>query len=346
MAIRGARTTGLFPLHRSVTRGVRWLVLAGLLLSPQVASAAPQGPLPRPIVLRTAVGVAPNGSPTPAPSPSATNAAAPDEDVSCFGPTVTDGTNLSALGRPEFEIFYQVQHNAPDFSRQRLSRFTVKYTFTQQLMLSVGSDGDVRSTSAATTVNDFADPELTLKYLYRPPRPGKDSQALQLAYKPPFGDPARGINTGQHDYVLTWLYSRDIGDVGFDFNLQASDLGATDGSRRLIWSQMGCATVPITETLSYAGEVYHYGGNGPIGSVLSTLHGLTWNVAPRYTLAAAVDIGLNANAPRIGYIFGGGFCFGRAGVRGCSPVSWRGALGGVQAFAPRSVLSEPLGWGR
>ena len=233
-----------------------------------------------------------------------------------FGPTVTNGATLTRVGVPEFELYYAAQHDCPAFYLQRQTQFLIKYAFSKQWMLMVGSNGLVRQNTQQGGAVDFADPQVTLKYLVQKPTADGSAQALQFVYKAPFGDPARDINTGEPDYHLYWIYSRPLGEVNLDFNLWLSSVGADDGSRRLLVSESAALTVPISDNLSYQGEVYHYGGNGPVESVVSTLHGLRWNVSRSVSLAVAVDVGLNANAPRISYIVGGAFHFGRGPKKG------------------------------
>lgn len=258
---------------------------------------------------------APSSSPAPSPSPAATtpktgNDAEALPHVNMYGPTLTNSATLTNVGLPEYELYYAAQNSCPAFVRQRQSVYLVKYTWSKHWMVLVGSNGFVRQDTLERSTSDFASPQLTLKYLFKPPTHGGDAQALELVYKPPFGDPAKGINTGQPDYQLYWIYSRPIGECSLDVNVWLGSLGVVDGARRLTLSQSAALTVPVTEALNYLGEVYHLGGNGPIPSVVSTLHGVTYEVSGSFEVGMAVDFGLNASAPRVNYVVGAAFFIG------------------------------------
>lgn len=251
-----------------------------------------------------------------------------------FGPTVTNSATLTTVGLPEYELYYVAQNNCPAFDRQRQSVYLIKYTFSKQWMVSVGSNGFVRQDGASGATSDFADPQIMLKYLYKPPTPADDSQSLALVYKAAFGDPARQINTGQPDYTLYWMYSRPIGECSLDANVWLSSLGVDGGPRRLTVSESACVSVPVTDKMTYQGEVYRLGGNGPIGSIVSTLHGVSFEVSRSLSLGVAVDFGLNANAPRCNFVLGGAFFIGGGGAKNTSaPRAWnpmrKASLGAV-----------------
>lgn len=290
----------------------------------------------------TALMAAPAPSPSPSPSaspaPTAPKATSDEDDlphVNMYGPTVTNSATLTTVGLPEYELYYVVQNTCPAFVRQRQSVYLVKYTFSNQWMIMVGSNGFVRQDTAKRSTSDFASPLITLKYLLKPPTPGGDAQAIELVYKPPLGDPAKDINTGKPDYQFYWIYSRPIGECSLDANVWLSNVGVVGGPRRLTISESAALTVPVTDTLNYQGEVYHLGGNGPIPSVVSTLHGVTYEVSRSLEVGMAVDFGLNANAPRFNYILGGAFFFGGGAKGKKASGSWnpmRQAALGAPAF--------------
>lgn len=227
--------------------------------------------------------------------------------VNPYGPTVASPATLSALGVPEFEIFYSDTVGSPGagYDRQRRLPLLAKYTFAPQWMFSVSSDGPVEKALGDDRNSGFGDPTFAIKYMYLPPQPGASSQALQFSWKTPTGDPAAGISSGYSDYSLLWCYSRELGDVHVDFNEFPTWLADSQGARYLQFNEALAFTIPITSSFNYQAEIYHYGSAGPnVASVVSTLHALSYYLSPTCCVSVAVDLGISPDAPVRSYLLG------------------------------------------
>lgn len=252
--------------------------------------------------------------------------------VNPYGPTVSDPATLTNVGLPEYEIFYNSSQDGQDFKRFKKAPILIKYTFNPRWMLSLSSDGFLNKFDDNGTVSGFGDPSIGIKYLTIPQTPNHSAQAFQFTWKVPAGDPSTGLSSGFPDYALTWLYSRDFKDLHVDFNLFATDIGDSDGTRRIQMNESVTFSVPITSSLSYSAEIYHFGWGGESNPpITSTMHAFSYSVSPALNISAGIDMGLSQAAPIRTYIFGVVFYVGGAGAsKPLSPVQPALSLPGQQ----------------
>ncbi len=131
---------------------------------------------------------------------------------------------------------------------------------------------------------------------------------LSLAYdvKLPTASRKKGLGSGRVDHNLTFLASKNMLGLDWDFNYVLGWIGE-EGKKRFDDSHLFALAFsrPLFGPLGISGEVY--GGprvNRQTAGFASTDWALTYTVNPRVTLDAGVDIGLTSAARDITYFAG------------------------------------------
>lgn len=131
---------------------------------------------------------------------------------------------------------------------------------------------------------------------------------LSFAYdvKIPTASRKKGLGSGRVDHNLTFLASKNLLGLDWDFNYVLGWIGK-EGKKSFDDSHLFAVAFarPLFGPLGITGEIY--GGpriNRKIAGFASTDWALTYSVNPRVTLDAGVDVGLTSAARDITYFAG------------------------------------------
>jgi hypothetical protein len=130
--------------------------------------------------------------------------------------------------------------------------------------------------------------------------------ALNYAVKAPTASSSKGLGSGVMDHSVTFLASKDIKKIHFDFNATSLWIGKPAGSGSDQNFQLNLAiSRTITGRLGFTGEFY---GNTELNlatpGFASTLWAPTFAVTPRLVIDAGIEIGLSHGAPQQHFFVG------------------------------------------
>ena len=126
------------------------------------------------------------------------------------------------------------------------------------------------------------------------------SLAFSYAVKAPTASTMKELGSGRVDHQFTFLASKDIQSVHFDFNTSYFLLGRPEASGFNSQWQMNLSfSRPIHGNLGFTGEFYgdtELNAQNP--AFASTLWALTYNILPRLVVDGGIDVGLTHGAPQ------------------------------------------------
>ena len=130
--------------------------------------------------------------------------------------------------------------------------------------------------------------------------------SLNYAVKAPTANSSKGLGSGLVDHSVTFLASKDIKKIHFDFNATSFWIGRPAGSGFDQNCQINMAfSRTLKGRLGFTGEFY---GNTELNPATpgfaSTLWAPTFAVTPRLVLDAGFEIGLSHGAPRQHFFVG------------------------------------------
>jgi len=177
---------------------------------------------------------------------------AQDDAVLPYRPSVSTPAQLSTPGQVELETGFQ--HIKSGDSRRDSLPYTVKLAFNDQWGVLVEGESYVssRDDGSSPRQRGFGDTTFVLKRAFIV----DDATAfgLELGAKAPTAKDT--IGSGKSDYSINGIFSRDLGPVHLDANLNATRLGAyDDGTGR---TQVGWATAfstPLSDKWQAIGEL-------------------------------------------------------------------------------------------
>lgn len=124
--------------------------------------------------------------------------------------------------------------------------------------------------------------------------------AFSYALKIPTASAAQGLGTGEVDHAFTFLASKDLARVHFDFNATRFLVGRELGSGFDQNEQLNLAfSRPIHGALQFTGEFYGETTlNAATPGFASSLWALTYSVSPRLVIDGGFEAGLTSGGPR------------------------------------------------
>jgi hypothetical protein len=142
--------------------------------------------------------------------------------ITPYRPSVSSPAQLPAPGQVEVEL--GGLHARSDDARRSSLPYTFKLAFTPEWGLVIGGEAHVWAHDDSGRSQGFGDTTLVLKRAWIV----DDATAfgMELAAKLPTANDS--IGSGHADYALNTIFSRDIGPVHMDANLNATRLGAFD----------------------------------------------------------------------------------------------------------------------
>jgi hypothetical protein len=128
--------------------------------------------------------------------------------------------------------------------------------------------------------------------------------AFSYAVKIPSASTDDGLGSGHVDHALTFLASKDIRKIHFDFNATESLIGRAAGFDKN--QQLNLAfSLPIHGPLQFTGEFYgQTEPNRATPGFASSLWALTYTVVPRLVIDGGFEAGLTSGGPHRHAFFG------------------------------------------
>ncbi len=125
------------------------------------------------------------------------------------------------------------------------------------------------------------------------------SLAFSYAVKIPSASTENGLGSGQVDHSFTFLASKDIAHIHFDFNATRFLIGRANASGFDQNDQLNLAfSRPIHGPLQFTGEFYGSTQlNQTTPSFVSSLWALTYTIVPRLVIDGGFEAGLTDNGP-------------------------------------------------
>lgn len=126
------------------------------------------------------------------------------------------------------------------------------------------------------------------------------SLAFSYAVKIPSANSENGLGTGRMDHAVTFLASKDIAHIHFDFNATQFWIGRQDAHGFDRNNQLNLAfSFPMHGPLQFTGEFY---GDTELNRAspgfASSLGALTYTVTPRLVIDSGFEAGLTSGGPR------------------------------------------------
>jgi hypothetical protein len=236
-------------------------------------------------------------------------------------PTVTNATDTTQCGVVELEYGLERQWPGGGANRDDLSG-GLRLGLTHNLDLHWSSSAFVHVMDGSRDRTGFGDSWLGLKYRFLKQTKRRPSLGVFYAAKVPSASAALGLGSGQVDHAISFLASKDVRRLHFDFNVIELLAGRTTASG--IDHNTGFAlssSLTVTRRLSVVVEPYGYTA---LNQGNPAMLGFNYKVQPGVYLDTGLDVGFTAGAPRkrvfvgITYAVGNVYSWLRPGPEGRS----------------------------
>ena len=214
-------------------------------------------------------------------------AAADDDAITPYRPSVSSPAQLPVAGQLELELG-GIRVRSGDARRTGLP-YQFKLAFNTEWGVLLGGEAQVWQYDGVDHARGVGDTNLVLKRAWIVDE--ASAFGLEFGVKIPSANDT--IGTGRADFTLNTIYSRDVGAVHIDANLNATRLGLADaGTSRTQLGLSASFSTPLSEQWGVTGEVSgtHRGG---VDNSLQVLAALAYSPTKRLTF----DIGV-ARSPR------------------------------------------------
>lgn len=224
----------------------------------------------------------------------ATRASAEDEpSATPYRPTVSTPANLSEPGWVELEMGGQRTNDGSSAHRDNIL-YALKYAFTPDWGVRVGGDTWVREVgNDGSRLSGFGDTAIVVKRRF----PITDAAAFGLEGGVNLPTAKDGLGSSKADYLLSGIYSANLGAYHTDLNLGGTRLGQIDtGESRWQTNWAASLSRSITDRWGVAGEfsgIYRRG----TPSTAQFLVAASYNYTKRVVFDAGAAAGLNRASP-------------------------------------------------
>ena len=204
--------------------------------------------------------------------------AADDDAITPYRPSVSSPAQLPLAGQLEFELG-GLQVRAGD-ARRRSLPYLFKLAFSKEWGLLVGGELHVWSRAGSDEAQGLGDTVVTLKRAWIV----DDANAfgVELSAKLPTANDR--IGSGKADYGVNTIYSRDIGAVHMDANVNATRLGLVDpGTSATQAGASASFSAALAERWGITGEVSATRRSGAASGV-QLLTALAYSPSKRLTI--------------------------------------------------------------
>jgi hypothetical protein len=209
-----------------------------------------------------------------------------DSPVTPYRPSVSSPAQLPVPGQLEAE-FGGLRMRSDDAARSSLP-LTLKLAFSPEWGVVLGTEAHVwqhdKTQPAAGRSQGFGDTVVVVKRAWIV----DESTAFGMEFGSKLPSANDSIGSGRADYALNTIFSRDLGALHLDANLNASRIGAIEaGSARAQFGASASVSTPLTQRWGITGEL---SGNRRSGAASNTqlLGAFTYSPSKRLTF----DIGM------------------------------------------------------
>ena len=214
-------------------------------------------------------------------------------------PTVTSATDTTECGVAEVEYGLERQWPGNGANRDDLTG-GLRFGITPSLDFHWASSDFLHVMDSSGNRTGFGDTWLGLRYRFLKQTRLHPGLGLYYLAKIPSADASQGLGSGLVDHSLSFLASKDMQKIHFDFNLIELFIARCDAPG--FDHQTGFALAnwyPVTKRISIVLEPYGYTTlNGPAPAFASVTAGFNYKVQPRLYLDSGLDTGVSAGAPR------------------------------------------------
>lgn len=213
-------------------------------------------------------------------------------------PSFSNGAATTQCGVLETEYGWNRQWPGGGIRQDSLGG-GLRLGLTRRLDFHWSSDSLVNVLEGNQTQRGFGDTWLGFKYRFH--EQSKRIPALGLLYlaKMPSASESKGLGTGQADHALSFLVSKDVRKLHFDFNAIEFLGGRPSGPAFDHCTQYALsASAPLKGR--WGAIVEGYGANElnpDTPAFASTMAGLTYQLSPRLVFDGGLDIGVTHGAP-------------------------------------------------
>jgi hypothetical protein len=213
-------------------------------------------------------------------------------------PTVTSATDTTQCGVVELEYGLERQWPGEGAHRDDLTG-GLRFGLTPNLDFHWYSGDFVHLMNSDGNRTGYGDNWLGLRYRFLTQTKHRPSLGVFYAAKVPSASSALGLGSGQVDNSISFLASKDVRKLHFDFNLiellagrqLAPGIDHNTGFALATW-------LPLTPRLSGVVEPYGYTLlNQSAPALASVMVGGNYKVRPRLYLDAGLDVGVTHYAP-------------------------------------------------
>jgi hypothetical protein len=213
-------------------------------------------------------------------------------------PTVTSATETTQCGVAELEYGLERQWPGNAAKRDDLAG-GLRFGLLPNLDFHWSSTDFLHVMDASADRNGFGDTWLGLKYRLLGQTKLRPSFGFFYQVKIPSASVLEGLGSGEFDHSFSFLVSKDVRRIHFDFNaipLLAGRPGASGFDHDTGLALSGAA--PMTHRLGFVAEGYGYTAlNTEAPAFASLMGGFTYAVNPRFILDSGMDFGVTHDAP-------------------------------------------------
>jgi len=214
-------------------------------------------------------------------------------------PTVADPADITQYGVLELEYGFDRFWNQGD-QRQASFGGLVKFAVLCDVELRWNTTSYIRQTDPNGTQSGMGDNWLGPQVRIRKQTARIPTLALGYSFKFPAASSENGLGTDRVDHALTFLASKDVKGVHFDFNTTHFWIGRPNAPGYAGNYQINLAfSNRIYRGLQFTGEFY---GNTSLNrdtpGFASSLWALTYTIKPRLVIDGGLEAGLSSGAPQ------------------------------------------------
>jgi hypothetical protein len=210
-------------------------------------------------------------------------------NVKPYRPSVSNPAQLPAPGQLELEL----GGLTADTGRLRRDSlpYLFKYAFSSEWGLLVGGDAWVHDRQAGGS--GFGDTDVILKRAFLV----DDATAFGLEFGPTLPTAPTPVGSGKADWRLNTIYSKDLGPLHVDMNLNVTRLGMPDpGASRILSGASASFSVELDRHWSATWELSGTRNSGA-ASTAQFLAALSYAPTKRIAIDAGFAKGLNPASP-------------------------------------------------
>jgi hypothetical protein len=213
-------------------------------------------------------------------------------------PTVANATDTTQCGVVELEYGLERQWPGDGANRDDLSG-GLRFGLTPKLDFHWSSSEFVHLMNGGGDRTGYGDNWLGLKYRFLGQTKHRPALGVFYDAKVPSASVALGLGSGKVDHSISFLASKDVRKLHFDFNVvellagrpAATGFDHNTGFALATW-------VPVTKRLTGVVEPYGYNSLNPGNPAFaSAMVGFNYKVQPRVYVDAGLDLGVTHDAP-------------------------------------------------